>query len=159
MAELSVERLKAVLHYDPDTGIFTWLVTLSNRAVAGNEAGTIIHHGYRAINIDGRRHLAHRLAWLYMTGEWPKIIDHRDRDTGNNRFKNLRNGTQRLNNQNLGMRRNNTTGFIGVTKQKHGFVAQISHMGINRNIGSYSTAEEASDAYHKAKKELHEWHP
>lgn len=159
MAELTTERLKAVLHYDPDTGIFTWLVSLSSRSVAGNEAGTIIHHGYRAINIDGRRYLAHRLAWFYMTGEWPNIIDHRDRDTGNNRFVNLRNGTRRLNNQNLGMRSDNSTGFIGVTKQKRLFAARISNKGKMIHIGSYRTAEEAHEAYQKAKKELHEFAP
>ncbi|EFE1615700.1 hypothetical protein CKI87_000297 [Escherichia coli] len=60
-----------VLDYNKETGIFTWKKKLSARGAVGKVAGTI-SYGYNAINIDGVRYFAHRLAWLYVYGEWPK---------------------------------------------------------------------------------------
>ncbi len=147
MAELTIERLKAVLHYDPDTGIFTWLVRTSNRISAGSAAGSLMQNGYICISIDSRRYLAHRLAWFYMTGEWPNIIDHEDRTPINNRWNNLRDGGQTENMLNKSIQSNNTTGFQGVTRNGKGFMARITKRGKTTHIGSFPTAEEAHKAY------------
>ena len=71
-AVITAERLRAILHYDPETGIWTWLIAASNNVKVGDVAGSKEKQGYWVIVIDYRRYKAHRLAWLYMTGEWPQ---------------------------------------------------------------------------------------
>ena len=86
MKNLTAEELQKVLNYDPLTGIFVWQVGPRK----GAKAGTKGVKGYVQIVFQRERYYAHRLAWLYMTGEWPKQhIDHLDGDPSNNRFQNL----------------------------------------------------------------------
>lgn len=112
---LTVERLKELLHYDPETGVFTWRVN-KGPFLAGDVAGrSVAKKKYPRVGIDGERYIASRLAWLYVTGEWPKnVIDHIDRDPLNTRFANLRDTTQSKNMFNRGKNGNNTTGYQGV---------------------------------------------
>jgi hypothetical protein len=112
---LTVERLKELLHYEPETGVFTWLVN-KGPFLAGDIAGRSVGcKKYPRVGIDGDRYIAARLAWLYMTGEWPKhVIDHIDRNPLNTRFCNLRDVTQSKNCFNAGKRSHNTTGYQGV---------------------------------------------
>ena len=97
----TAERVRELLVYDPDTGVFTWRANRSN-CLAGTQAGGTTHAGgYRLIGIDGTKYLAHRLAWLYVTGAWPEEeIDHIDGQTDNNRFINLRPASRVQNAQN-----------------------------------------------------------
>ena len=71
MKLVTAKRLKELLHYDPETGLFTRLITTSSRARAGMVAGSLHGEGYLSIRIDGRLYLVHRLAVFYMTGRWP----------------------------------------------------------------------------------------
>src|SRR5579863_2482235 len=89
---LTQERLKELLHYDPDTGLFTRLVTVAAfGAQKGKIAGNVDKKfGYCLIRIDGRGYLAHRLAFLYMTDSIPEEVDHRDLNRSNNKWINLR---------------------------------------------------------------------
>ncbi|MCK9994454.1 MAG: hypothetical protein Dbin4_02974, partial [Alphaproteobacteria bacterium] len=101
MAELTQSRLKELLHYDPDTGVFTRRVQTSSNARVGDVAGCLHPEGYRHIQIDGKRYAAHRLAWLYMTGEWPtNQLDHLNGVRDDNRWGNLREATHGQNQQN-----------------------------------------------------------
>lgn len=112
--ELTQERLKELLHYDPETGVFTWKVARRGTS-AGTLAGCTMPRGYRVIMIDGALCYAHRLAYLYVYGETPEgMLDHRDQDKGNNRFSNLRVTTDSQNKLNTGPRATNTSGFKGV---------------------------------------------
>jgi len=97
----TAERVRELLIYDPSTGVFSWRVRRNNIR-AGAIAGNASHQrGYRIISIDKKRYLAHRLAWLYMTGEWPQDeIDHIDGQTDNNRLANLRPASRVQNSQN-----------------------------------------------------------
>ena len=97
----TAERVRELLVYNPDTGVFTWRASRSN-CIARTRAGSTVHaRGYRLISIDGTKYLAHRLAWLYVTGEWPEEeIDHIDGQTDNNRFINLRPASRVHNAQN-----------------------------------------------------------
>lgn len=114
--KLTQKLLKEYLHYNPDTGIFTWRVDRRGKAKAGKFAGCL-DNGYLRIRLFGKLYKAHRLAWLYMTGEWPKDqIDHEDGDGLNNRWKNLRGATNGVNSKNQKKRINNSSGATGVYK-------------------------------------------
>ena len=105
-------RLKELLTYDPETGYFTRNVNVKG-ANAGERAGTITAKGYIAIGIDRKHYLAHRLAFLYMTGEWPKeLVDHKDTIKINNKWENLREATNSQNKRNVGARKTNKSGSI-----------------------------------------------
>ena len=80
---LTAKRLREALSYDPDTGVWTWLVPTGRRVRAGSRAGRIDGHGRWRIGLDGRYYTGSRLAFLYMTGKWPPhLVDHIDRDPG-----------------------------------------------------------------------------
>ncbi len=140
---LTAERLKDLLHYDPDTGIFTWLVDRGRMRCKGKRAGS----PEGQIRIDFHIYRPHRLAWLYMTGEWPKhLIDHADRDPSNNRWANLREATDQQNMWN-GRSKLPKSGFRGVKRHRNGFVAFIYEGKRGIYLGSFKTAEEASAAH------------
>jgi len=114
---LTQERLKHLLHYNPDTVVFTWLSKPSRRINSGSIAGRIKpKKGYVEIGISGRIYLAHRLAWLYIYGTWPKEqVDHINGIRNDNRIKNLRLATTSQNQWNKKMQKNNTSGIKGVS--------------------------------------------
>lgn len=144
---LTADRLKQILHYEPSTGAFTWLSrrSYSKNAERGSRAGSLAH-GYVIISIDNKKYKAHRLAWLYMTGEFPSsILDHIDRNRSNNAWQNLREATRGGNAVNTDKRRNNPLGLVGVTKHGDRFRARIS--AGRKHLGVFDTAEQASGAY------------
>lgn len=159
---ITQQQLREVLSYDQETGVFVWLIRTSNRTDVGREAGNVNPDGYRVIGVLGRLCKAQRLAWLYVTGSWPKgVIDHKDGDRGNNCFANLRDVSLTTNNQN--MRRvpahNRSTGVLGVTRVKNKakpFLAQISVNNRNKCLGAFATVDEAHSCYLAAKRRLHE---
>lgn len=153
VAGLDARRLRDLLNYRPETGMFCWRETNSNRAKAGSIAGTRDKRkGYIYIRIDGRRYLAHRLAWLYVTGEWPEHqVDHRDLNPSNNKWSNLRAATDSDNKAN---RRGHGALPKGVIfdrrRSVHPYYARIMVRGVFHHIGSFETAEQAAAAYSKA---------
>lgn len=150
-----VERIRSLLDYDPDTGVFRWREAVGGR-MAGQSAGTLHSKGYRRIKLDGRHHFAHRLAWLYVTGEWPdRAIDHMNGDKTDNRIANLRLATASENNMNMGVRRFSKTGLKGVSPQRKKYMAQISANGKRHYLGLFQTPEEAHQAYLQRARELH----
>lgn len=140
---LTQERLKELLHYDPETGKFLWLVDKGSRAKAGALAGRVDGSGYRGIRIDGTLYYAHRLAVLYMTGSWPEDeVDHRQpgrefRD--DNRWSQIRVATGSQNNANQGLPANNTSGAKGVHWHKGAgkWMVQVKVHGTQRYLGLY----------------------
>ena len=154
---LTQERLREILHYDPETGEFRWLQRMSNRAKVGDIAGSAAEGGYRRMRIAGRSYRAHQLAWLYMTGEWGRpTIDHRDRDPANNRWSNLRRATQSNNNANRRRQRDNTSGFKGVhfDRKSERWIARLGKNGRSFYLGRFATAQAAHEAYVAAAREL-----
>jgi hypothetical protein len=154
--ELTAEHLRRVLLYDPYTGLWMWRQGGKGRPrVPDWMPGTLMKVGYLSISVDRLAYYAHRLAFLYMTGAWPKEqTDHIDGDRTNNRWSNLREATGSQNKQNKGIRQDNTTGFRGVYRHEDGkFVARIKVGDKRINLGSFDTAEQASEAYEKAAKE------
>lgn len=155
---LTQERLKEILHYDSETGIFVWRVTRNGNALAGRTAGNKGKKGYRKIAIDKRTYQEHRLAWLYVYGKWPKgVIDHINVVVDENRIDNLRDTTDLINSQNKKSARiDNALGILGVYKVGKRFRAQISVIGRKKYLGTFETPELASAAYLDAKRKLHQ---
>lgn len=155
---LDLEQVKLEVHYDPETGVFTRLQK-TNRTPAG-AAATFGGRGdgYLRVSVCGRTVYAHRLAWFYMTGEWPHAhIDHRDRNPSNTRFANLREATCAQNNQNKMKPKGARSGYIGVSlHRKSGLWRARLNLGGKTMLNTYhKTAEEARDAYLAAKPVLH----
>lgn len=162
---ITQEILKSLIHYEPETGEFVWLHRPLARKVwntrySGKRAGfdwrvPSTKMIYRSIRIFDWPFLGHRLAVLYMTGEWPpNDVDHKDQNGLNNRWTNLRLADKRQNGANRGVSRRNKLGFKGVTVDNDGrFRATLGYKGKQVWLGRYNTPEEAHAAYLKAARE------
>ena len=145
---LSAERLREVLKYAPETGLFYWRVTRGG-AIAEMEAGNR-NNGYCRIEIDGIQYYAHRLAWLYVHGEHPaEEIDHRNGNPCDNRIENLRPCSRAQNARNISRKRN-SSGFKGVCRCGRKWTAQIAVNGRKIYLGLFSSPQKAAEAYDKA---------
>lgn len=147
-------RLRELFSYDPESGKF-YALTDRRRWKAGRECGTNAG-GYISINVDHVIYRAHRLAWVWMTGEDPgPSIDHINGDSTDNRWSNLRVCDTSQNLSNKRVQRNNKLGIKGVHRLKNGkYRARVNFRGYYVNVGCFSTPEAAKDAYDKAAKEL-----
>jgi hypothetical protein len=158
MLSLTVKRLKELLHYDPKTGLFTWINSRGKRGRMRGFAGCVRRsNGYVQIEINEVIYLAHRLAFLYMTGKMPKHdTDHKDGNRANNIWSNLRSVTRMVNLQNTRKAAtNNALGILGVCAERNGFKAQIKVNKENVYLGLFPTPELAHAAYIKAKRKYH----
>lgn len=154
---LTAERLREVLHYNPLTGVFTWLVQ-RKRARRGAVAGTPNGQGYRKIRIDGRPYRAARLAWFYVHGRWPvNKIDHINTIRDDDRLCNLREATDNQSAQNQKRHRDSTHDLKGVywSSRELKWWAKISVDGRCIRLGRFATAEEAHAAYCAAARQYH----
>ncbi len=152
---ITLEDAKAALHYDPDTGIFTWRARTGPRAKIGAIAGNA-HNGYVRITLHGRAYMAHVLAWLIITGEWPTYeVDHIDCDRANNRWANLREATRPQNMRNRPVRKDNPLGVTGIYRDGGKYVAKISSNGEQIYLGRFDTVEAAASARAWAANDIH----
>lgn len=150
---LTQDELKKQLHYDPETGIFTWKINKAN-IKAGMEAGSI-SHGYRQITFNRKVLRLHRLAFLYMEGYLPENdVDHINRIKDDNRWSNLREVNRVCNSRNCNINKNNTSGITGVTwdTQNKKWCAQLSINKKNFYLGSFKTKFDAAKARWEAEK-------
>ena len=148
--KLTQERLKQVVSYCPESGEFTWMGARPSTPLGEIAGHTSKKTGYRLIGIDGDLYLAHRLAWLYMHGEFPPAsIDHADRDRANNAFANLRAATQSQNAFNSPARSTNRSGFKGVSwcARTSKWRATATINGKQRSLGRHKELKSAVDAY------------
>lgn len=162
MLEVTLSRLREVLDYDVETGWFTWKVKTAKNTIVGQRAGTefdqIGGKKRRKIRIDGRAYLEHRLAWLYVHGEWPSgQLDHVNGDPRDNWIDNLRVATNAQNNWNKAWRGRNVSGYRGVSydKDRNQFYARIRVNDKKMFLGRFNTAEDAAEAYIFAALEHH----
>lgn len=144
--KITQKRLKELLHYDPDTGIFKWKVQISNRIKIGDIAGCINQQNYIKIRIDGKIYASHRLVWLYMEGYFPENdIDHINQIKTDNRWKNLREISPQCNARNCGLYKNNKSKIKGVywanTIKK--WKVQIKIKQKTKYLGIYDNLDEA----------------
>lgn len=148
--KLTVKKLKEILSYDPLTGKFAWIKSLSNRKPLGSQAGYLSKNdGYIYIRIYKYRTTAQRWAWFYMEGYWPEHeIDHINRIKTDNRWNNLRHITHRCNSRNTPKRSDNKTGIAGVFEHKGGFMARIK----KEYLGYFKDKDDAVKARWKAER-------
>lgn len=158
------ERVRQLLSYNPDTGLFTWLEKPCRgwRKGADMTAGTTVCNGYIRIIIDGCGYMAHRLAWLVSHDAPPSDeIDHINGIKADNRLLNLREATGSQNQQNRGLGANNRSGHVGVSfnRRKSMWKAQIKVLGKIHHLGWHDRIETASKAYLVAKAAMHKFAP
>ncbi len=149
----TIERARELLHYDPQTGAFTRKIGWGRVSPVGKQIGSIMANKYVHIGIDGLCFYAHRLAWFYITGSWPRgLLDHIDGDSTNNRFANLREATSRQNSGNSKLSKANTSGRKGVSWAPKRGKWRASIVKNRRQIflGYYPSIEDASAAYRSA---------
>lgn len=159
---LTQKELKKFLSYDPETGDFRWKVMRTRRWKVGMIAGTVCKkRGYRRIGLKptGATRViivrAHRIAWLYVYGEWPfSDIDHINRNGCDNRIANLRLATKTQNMGNRKRNANNSSGYKGVYKHRNKWAACIRQNGKTISLGTFNTPQEAHAAYVAAAKKI-----
>ena len=144
---LTQNRLKELLHYDPETGIFTWRV--SRRGAKSGSVAGVHDNGYIRIKIDYELYLAHRLTFLYMEGYFPEYhVDHKNRIRDDNRWSNLRHVSRQCNQRNASIAKDNTSGITGVCWHKNNkkWMSRITIEGNHDNIGSFDSLRDAAKA-------------
>lgn len=164
--ELTQELVRELLDYDANTGILIWksrspkhfmhlgergryYANRFNSKFANKEAFTSKHDfGYKQGKIYGTVYKSHRIIWLWMTGEWPKVIDHINGITGDNRWCNLRNVSLQENSKNISKPKTNTTGHVNIRSKKgrSTFEVQIKINNRSKQVGTFKTIDEAIKA-------------
>lgn len=156
MERISHDRLKQAMHYDPETGHWTRLIS-PYPAMVGKRAGSIkpAQNGrqYLTVFIDGKAYAAHILAVFYVTGIWPTTdVDHENRDGTDNRWVNLRIASRAQNKMNSICRKDNKCGFKGVSFKMGRWRPRIQVGEKRFYLGAFDTAEEVHAAYEAAAK-------
>jgi hypothetical protein len=153
----TLQRVSDLLSYDGGTGIFQWRGQRRGPKKPDNTAGTIHVRGYRQIRIDGHLYMAHQLAWLVVHGCWPeKLVDHKNRNKADNRIDNLRLATNSQNKANCAAYRGSKSGIKGVAVTNSGrYLARIKINDAPVHLGTFDTAEAATDAFNEAHKSVH----
>ena len=147
--KLTQKKLKELLHYDPETGVFTWLMSrpgIKPDRVAG---GINKIAGYRLISVDRKLYRASRLAWLYMEGYFPENdVDHEDRIRNNDKWDNLRHVSHQCNSRNCNISKNNNSGIMGVSwiKERKKWYANIMISGKTIGLGRFKSKLNAAKA-------------
>lgn len=151
---MTYEELKHNLHYEPETGDFTWIQRRGRKIKPGDPAGTTNNRGYIMIYFNGKPYSSHRLAYLYMTGKKANgLIDHINHIKTDNRWVNLRVVDTEESNKNLSKAKNNTSGCVGVFRDRDKWRAQITVSKKRISLGQYDKIEDAVKARKKAEKE------
>jgi hypothetical protein len=151
--EITLNQYKKVLEYQPETGNFIWLES-RGKAKKGSIAGTPDKNGYIQIRYLRKAAQAHRLVFLYMTGEWPvNQVDHINRVTNDNRWINLRQADSFINMRNRGIQKNNTSGCRGVTynKAQKKWKVEVKYKHQSYFIGYYKEKKDAIKASYIAR--------
>lgn len=158
---MNERRLREVFDFDPETGVFTRLVSVSNIKAGYSTPGSPAKNGYLRLRIDGRLYYSHRLAWLWVYGSWPnKNIDHIDGNPRNNAISNLRLADQSENLQNISKSSKAQSGLRGAYLERSTgrWCSKIMIDKKSIHLGTFETPEAAHAAYIDAKKRIHTFH-
>lgn len=154
----TADELRSLVAYDRETGEMTWRTKTARSVVVGRSVGGKVKNGYVQASILGQHLMVHRLAWYYVTGDWPDFfIDHINGVTDDNRFANLRPCTTKQNRANSKKPVHNKSGYKGVSFHRgtSRWRARIGIDGKDVTIGYFVTREEAAEARKKEAERLH----
>lgn len=143
---ITQDQLKEQLHYNHETGIFTWIISKGRLCKVGNVAGSLNKTGYINLIIDKKSYKAHRLAWLYTYGNNPTIeIDHINGIKSDNKILNLRSVSHVENMKNKPKYKNNKSGFTGVSwcKRLNKWQVDIAINGKTKYLGVFVNLSDA----------------
>ena len=156
---LTADSIHDIFEYNPITGDFIWRNPSGRKFKSGDKAGYVHKDGYGRIGYKRKEYQSHRLAWLYIYGDWPsKDLDHIDGNPSNNSISNLREVTKSQNSENRRRaNKNSKTGVLGVSlhSQTNKYRAAIRYSGKCKSLGLFDTVEEAHNAYLIAKEKFH----
>lgn len=155
------EIMRRAFDYDPETGVFIRRHSLDRMgrpvACAGERADHLHSNGYLRISIKHIRFWAHRIAWIYMTGEWPPAgidVEHRNGNRADNRWSNLRLANRRQNMANMAPRGGRTTKGVSYDARRKKWRARIRNYYAEIYLGDFDSQEAAQEAYNKASTRL-----
>lgn len=146
----TLAEFQELLSFDSDAGTFQWKVNRGGAVRAGDAAGTVNKEGYVRILVAKRSYLAHRLAWLFVHGEWPSgMLDHANLNRRDNRLSNLRIADLTLNAANTPLRRDSTSGLKGAywNRRAGKWQSSIKVRGKSHHLGMFASKHEAHQAY------------
>ena len=148
---MTSSELKEIIEYNALTGKFMWKTIQGKGHYTLKKSNTeLVGYGtvYKQVSINGKKYRLHQLAFLYVHGYIPKMIDHINGDGGDNRLSNIRDVASIDNQRNLSKAKNNTSGTTGVywNKHKQKWDASIQVYGKKINLGRFSTKEQAIDS-------------
>lgn len=159
---ITADQARALLAYEPETGVLSWRVKMSRRVLAGDRAGWFAKRPngsvYRQVEVPGQVLWEHRLIWLIVAGEWPSaLVDHINRDGSDNRWINLRLASAQQSCFNTSNRSDNKSGFVGVHWHAGAkkWRSQITISGKCKHLGFFDTPEAAHEAYRSAARLSH----
>lgn len=152
MTHITQKQLKELLHYNPETGIFTWRIKPCRKINVTDVVGTTRKDGYLSVTINYKPYLLHRLALLYMTGKIPPMVDHDNRNTSDNRFSNLNESDIWNNSKNCKPNKSNTSGVMGVywCKERESWEVKIGVNSKKIHIGRFKDKDDAIKARKEA---------
>lgn len=160
---MDAETLRKLVTYEEETGLMRW--RNNHKTISWIKAGDVVgrgskKRGYMCTSINKKQYYQHRLVWLYVYGEWPaSSIDHINGDKSDNRIVNLRLATPSENQHNRKKTKNRDAPVGAYKHYRGGWYSSIMVNKVRKYLGSFETAEEAAEAYAKAKKELHPFNP
>ena len=155
--KLTLDRLHQVLDYNKETGVFVWKHRDKHKEKLGKVATTSLMYCYLGVSLDGVKYPAHRLAFFYVHGYWPKIVDHINGDKLDNRIENLRNVDEFINTQNIHKaRKNNKNNLLGVYVFEGRYKSCIRVNKKSLHLGTFDSKELAHEAYLQAKRKYHD---
>lgn len=161
MSDISIEYLRSILSYNPETGEVSWRAGAGRKKRPSDDPFGVNSKGYMRVAINRKYVLLHRVAWALHYGEWPEHqIDHENRIRSDNRIGNLRNANDKENNENRGLSKLNSSGHRGVTwdKTKNRWRVQVKSAGKNINGGRFIQLEDAAAAARLLRDQLYTHH-
>ncbi len=153
---LKIERLKEALFYNPYSGNWRWINPSKYHSELKDKKAGSVRGTYLWIQLDGNAYSAHRLVFFYLTGNWPSIVDHKNGNTLDNRWINLREASRNQNAWNTKVYKKKSNLPMGVRITREGtYTARIGYYGKQITLGTYQTIKEAQDVYIEKRRELY----